>query len=444
MYKKINRNLRFIAIFTLIITTAFVFVTCCTISNTRLRGEIKSSALLLADVLNSDSEADLSDLSDSLTDKRAALISPGGSVIFDSSPDSGRSAALSPEVAQARRSGFGDKPRFIPSRGESVYSCAVRLNDGSVLLIAAVTNSLWLLFFTIGIPVGIMALLIYLLSLSISARITENIIRPIEKSYSFGRENYDDVYVEIQPFLKRIAQQNKEIRSNIAELKRAEKMRREFSANVSHELKTPLTSIKGYSQLITSGIAKAGDIPEFAGKIEKEAGRLIILIDDIIKLSDLDENDTVLEKTDIDLLGIARDCADRLSGLAGQRGVTITVGGSGAVVQSNAHRIDELVYNLIDNAVKYNRDGGSVTVAVGTGSGGESYITVTDTGIGIPEKYLDRIFERFFRVDKSRSKKINGTGLGLSIVKHIAIISNADIDVKSEPGKGTSFTVTFR
>ena len=442
MYKKINRNLRFIAIFTLIITTAFVFVTCYTIFNTRLRDEIKSSALLLADVLNSG--ASLDDLSDSLPDKRAVLISRDGNVIFDSGEANLPGVDGSPEVKEARETGFGDKPRFLPPRGESVYSCAVRLDDGSVLLVAAVTNSLWLLFFTIGVPVGLLAVLIYLLSLSISARITENIIHPMEKSYSYSRENYDDVYAEIQPFLKRIAQQNKEIRSNIAELKRAEKIRREFSANVSHELKTPLTSIKGYSQLITSGLAKPDDIPEFAHKIEKEAGRLIILIDDIIKLSDLDESDTVLEKTNINLKDMARDCADRLGGLAAERGITITVGGSGAVVYSNEHRIDELIYNLIDNAVKYNRDGGSVTVTVGTDSDGASFITVADTGIGIPEKYLDRIFERFFRVDKSRSKRINGTGLGLSIVKHIAIISNAEISVESKIGEGTAFTVTFR
>jgi len=225
---------------------------------------------------------------------------------------------------------------------------------------------------------------------------------------------------------------------DISDEMKAEQIRREFSANVSHELKTPLTTILGYSQIINNDIAKAEDVKSFTGKIEKEATRLITLIDDIIKLSRLDEQQPDEEKTQISIKEVVNEVVESLSDKAAKRGITFTCDGGDFSLYANPRQIAELVYNLCDNAVKYNKDNGSVTIRVKDKS-----LIVADTGIGIPNEHLDRIFERFYRVDKSRSRTVNGTGLGLSIVKHIAIQNGADVDVKSNVGQGTVFTVSF-
>lgn len=226
---------------------------------------------------------------------------------------------------------------------------------------------------------------------------------------------------------------------DISEETKAAQMRREFSANVSHELKTPLTAILGYSQIINNGIAKQQDIKNFTQKIEKEAARLITLIDDIIKLSKLDEeHDEEETKTNVSLREIIADVTESLAEKAKRMNVTFIYDGSDCTVYGNPPQIMELVYNLCDNAVKYNKENGSVTITVK-----ENILSVADTGIGIPPEHIGRIFERFYRVDKSRSKTVNGTGLGLSIVKHIAMKNNAHIEVKSRVGEGTVFTVYF-
>lgn len=225
---------------------------------------------------------------------------------------------------------------------------------------------------------------------------------------------------------------------DVSEKHEAENMRREFSANVSHELKTPLTTIHGYAQLINQGIAKAEDILGFTKKIEKESSRLINLIDDIIKLSSLDEGGEKYEKQSVNLLHIANEVRDILLPKAAEKNLSLTVSGNDSFVFANISQISELIYNLTDNAIKYNRENGSVAIEIS-----DKKIKITDTGIGISEEYYDRIFERFFRIDKSRSKKVNGTGLGLSIVKHIAQVNNVSISVSSTVGEGTVFTVTF-
>ncbi len=225
---------------------------------------------------------------------------------------------------------------------------------------------------------------------------------------------------------------------DVSELEKSEKIRREFTANVSHELKTPLTTILGYSQIINTGIAKPEDIRDFTGRIEKETTRLIALVDDIMKLSRLDETDETADFEEIHLAPVAKEVCDRLMHKASQRGVTVTLNDIDTIIKGDISQITELIYNLTDNAIKYNREGGEVNITIG-----EQCISVSDTGIGIPQRYLDRVYERFFRVDKSHSKKIGGTGLGLSIVKHIAQCHNANITLESEEDKGSTFTVTF-
>lgn len=220
-------------------------------------------------------------------------------------------------------------------------------------------------------------------------------------------------------------------------------MRQEFTANVSHELKTPLTSISGYAEMIESGLAKDGDVKAFAAKIHKEAGRLVALIGDIIKLSQLDE-EPAEPKRDmrVDMAALIEECADSLVISADKHKVTIETDASPCVVRGDRNMLYELVYNLCDNAIRYNKENGSVLLRVRP-QDGKTVLTVKDTGIGIPKEHQARIFERFYRVDKSRSKQTGGTGLGLAIVKHIAEQNRASITLQSEQGAGTEITVTF-
>jgi len=229
---------------------------------------------------------------------------------------------------------------------------------------------------------------------------------------------------------------------DVTEKTAAEQSRREFTANVSHELKTPLTSISGYAEIMRDGVAKSGDVARFAGKICEEAAHLLSLIDDIIRLSRLDEQSTLPEMEQVDLRAVCEDACALLRPQADKAGVSLTVRCEDAAVRGISKILGEMAQNLIDNAIKYNRPGGSVDVLL---TRGENTVTlcVSDTGIGIPEEHQARVFERFYRVERSRSKQIGGTGLGLSIVKHGAELHGAKLLLESRPGQGTRVTLTF-
>ncbi len=224
---------------------------------------------------------------------------------------------------------------------------------------------------------------------------------------------------------------------DVTESRNAEQMRREFSANVSHELKTPLQGIIGSAELLESGMVKAEDAPRFVGHIRKEASRLVNLIEDIIRLSQLDEG-VELPKENVDILALAEDVKEILAPSAAERNVKIDVTGNGFTIKGVRRMLQEIIYNLCDNAIKYNVPGGSVTV-----HGENNRLIIRDTGIGISAEHKDRIFERFYRVDKSHSKASGGTGLGLSIVKHAVAYHKAEIHLESMPGKGTTITIQF-
>jgi two-component system phosphate regulon sensor histidine kinase PhoR len=229
---------------------------------------------------------------------------------------------------------------------------------------------------------------------------------------------------------------------DVTERHEAEKRRREFSANVSHELKTPLTSISGYAEIIKNGIAKPEDVNRFANSIYLEAQRMIVLVEDIMELSRLDENGGEAPRERVALLGLAREAAEPLQESAAKKGVQFVFTGDDLAVTGVKRLLYEMFYNLLDNAVRYNKEGGSVTVEVKNTEEGIS-ASVADTGIGIPREHHERVFERFYRVDKGRSKETGGTGLGLSIVKHAVMLHNAKLNLESEPGKGTKITAVF-
>ena len=229
---------------------------------------------------------------------------------------------------------------------------------------------------------------------------------------------------------------------DVTEREQRERLRREFSANVSHELKTPLTSISGFAELMKEGLVPPEKIPEFSGDIYKESLRLIGLVNDIIQLSRLDENSTQFQRAPVDLYDLCAQSIERLSPVAARQSVALALTGEHAEIEGVEQLLKEMIYNLLDNAIKYNVPGGSVTASVRK-SAGRTILSVSDTGIGIPYAHQPRVFERFYRVDKSHSKEVGGTGLGLSIVRHAAQYHGARLELKSQPGKGTTITVTF-
>ncbi len=427
----------FISVFTLVLTAITIFVACHTVYTGKIQTEIKQEAILISNDFEAEEFSALL--------KQAAF--PDKSVVIcnaelNSTENYGNTDIFPGNefpklVATALENGEAEHSEYSFRKGESRYSYYKKLKDGRVLCITAKTYDTYMLMAGALFPVIIIAFLIYVLSSIISARLTENIVKPIEEINPFDDE-YDNVYTEIKPFLDRISNQNKRIKEQMKTLSETEKIRREFSANVSHELKTPLTSIHGYAQLINSGMAKVEDIPEFTRKIEKETKRLISLTEDITKLSKLDENAEPTSKEKIDLKEIAEEVKEKLLPMADERDIDFDVLGESFYIEANYNQITELIYNLCENAIKYNKENGSVRVIVS-----ENVVKVKDTGIGIPEEDKNRIFERFFRVDKSHSKLVNGTGLGLSIVKHIALINKADIQVESVLGEGTEFTIVF-
>ena len=281
-----------------------------------------------------------------------------------------------------------------------------------------------------GAPyLAVITILLMILCLGISYLMARQIVNPIEKMAECMDEiEKNVVYEELKPFAKKINSQNR--------------MRAEFTANVSHELKTPLTSISGYAQLIESGIAKEGDIIDFAQKIDKESNRLLELINDIIKLSKLDEGSGSVSLEEVDLLDVAYSCANRLEINADKKNVAFSVQGDHVVIKAFRSMIEEMLYNLFDNGIRYNREGGYVKVSI-YASNGKGIVVVKDNGIGVAIKHQVHIFERFYRVDKSHSKATGGTGLGLSIVKNAAAYHKAKIEINSELNKGTEIKIIF-
>ena len=327
-------------------------------------------------------------------DLRVTLISQDGSVLFESATDQPMENHLSrPEIYDAT----------IPA---IVLSCV------ALMLAAAV----------------------------LAALLTKALVQPVlnmTEDLDHIQENVP--YRELIPFAESI-HSDRILREN------NEKMRQEFTANVSHELKTPLTSISGYAELIETGIAKPEDVPDFGRKIHSEATRMIQLVNDILQLSKLDTvsetGDTPVMET-VDLLEVAKECVERQKLNARRAYISLTYLGESAPVLGSRALLDELCQNLCDNAIRYNRPGGKVQIITTCNRDGHCSLTVADNGIGIPREAQASVFERFYRVDKSRSKATGGTGLGLAIVKHIARIHSARIKLESQVDVGTTITVTF-
>ena len=277
----------------------------------------------------------------------------------------------------------------------------------------------------------------------LASRLAKRILEPInsleldDPVQYVGRSDY----TEIEPLLQRLDRQHAQIERDREELERSSQIRQEFTANVSHELKTPLHVISGYAELLESGMARPEDVQPFAGKIRAESQRMTKLVEDIIDLAELDSG-VGMQWEETDLYRIAENAVDSLESAAENAGVRLELEGKSAPMRGVQQHLYSIVYNLCDNAIKYSYPGGSVSVRV-ENRPDSTVLSVRDTGIGIPEDQQSRIFERFYRVDKSRSKAVGGTGLGLSIVKHAAMVHRASIAVESRQGAGSMFTITF-
>ena len=374
-------------------------------------------------------------------DLRITLISADGDVIFDSATDQPLENHLSrPEIVQASSGGIGRDIRDSETLGYETYYYAVQLAGGDILRVAQDAETIWSVYDS-AIPAIVLSCVALMLAAAVLAGLlTRVLVQPVLRMTEDLDHIQDNVpYKELIPFAESI-HSDRILREN------NEKMRQEFTANVSHELKTPLTSISGYAELIETGIAKPEDVPGFARKIHGEASRMIQLVNDILQLSHLDnmdENNTPPELEVVDLLDVARECVERQKLNARHAYISLTYLGESARVRGSRSLLDELCQNLCDNAIRYNRPGGKVQIITSCTRDGHCSLTVTDDGIGIPKEAQSSVFERFYRVDKSRSKATGGTGLGLAIVKHIARIHNARIKLESQVDVGTTITVIF-
>lgn len=373
---------------------------------------------------------------------RITLVAKDGTVIADSQESANKlgNHLDRQEIQQAIKNGEATVTRHSDTQGKKVYYFAKQLDNGNVLRVSAEAKSIGKFFsdYDYIIYIFLCIIVVIVAAVFVSMGITKSIVKPITQ-LGQSLDNIDKFKSdeELKPLVNAILQQKKK-------QKMLDKQKKQFTANVSHELKTPLTSIAGYAELIETGMAKPEDIKPFAGVIRKQALRLVNLSEDIIQLSQLEESDDEdMSFESVNLYEIAQRCVEALNINAINKCVTLNLTGEECYIRGKAQLVEELVYNLCDNAIRYNKENGNVTVTVSPLEKGAS-VSVKDTGIGIPKKYQERIFERFFRVDKSRSKATGGTGLGLAIVKHITQLHDAKLEISSEEGKGTEIIVTFK
>ena len=378
------------------------------------------------------------------TDTRITLTDKDGNVLYDSEADASLLPNHSdrPEFIQAMESGQGEIVRYSETLARQTFYYAVKLSDGRILRLAKTTDSVFHTLMTSFTLLGLLMILIILVEYVLAQQQTKSLIEPIN-NLNLEKPLDNVCYEELRPLLVRVDQQNKQIASQLEELKKTEAVRREFSANVSHELKTPLMSISGYAELMMNGMVRPENIADFSGRIYKEANRLGNLVADIIQLSRLDEQqDSTVSMESVELDELAQDVVNNLRGHAEKKEILLDYHGEPATIQGVRHVLYEMLYNIADNAVRYTNPGGHIHIYVGK-RGGKPFYRVEDDGIGIPKSEQKRIFERFYRVDKSHSRQTGGTGLGLSIVKHGATLHHAQINVDSDLGKGTKMELLF-
>ncbi len=395
---------------------------------------------------------DLEAFQAALPDKRLTLIAPDGTVLADTGSDTTENHLERPEVRAALTDGWGEAVRTSGTLGTPMLYVARKLSDGTVGR-AAMPLSYIDAFVMDGLPPVLLAALAALgLALALSGRMAAAMAGPLSAVDLALREALDGresgileryrADEEVRPILDRIQELVGRMREDLAALKEAENIRSEFTANVSHELKTPLTSMKGFTDMLSAGIVQEADRPQVYTLIGVEVDRLISLINDILKLSELENAAIDAPAGSASPLETAKEVRQLLRGEAEQKNIALAVRGEAGEAKISPERLKELLLNLMENAVKYGREGGGVEVTVGR-EGENMTVAVADDGIGIPPEAQPHVFERFYRVDKGRSRQNGGTGLGLAIVKHICQLYGGTVALRSTPGEGSVFTVTL-
>lgn len=437
MKKRINLQFMIISALGILLTLCLSII----IFYELFKGEVMEELGTYAHVIKSAQEYDgflEKDYDPNVDNLRITFIDGDGKVLYDSIADIEMMENHSnrQEVKQALKYGTGKYIRNSHTLDESTFYYAVLLKDGNVLRVAKEARSIWSIFYKVTPVIVVLVVILFLLSMLLSNFLTKSLVHPIEQM-SKDMDHLENIttYKELMPFINTIQKQHENILKNA-------QMRQEFTANVSHELKTPLTAISGYSELIQNGMADKEEMIRFAGEIHKSAKRLLTLINDTIRLSQLDSSEQEVFYEAIDLYKIAEDCVNMLKVSAKKHNIDISIHGSNAYLEGNKEMLEEVVYNLCDNAIRYNNEGGKVEVTVKP-IRGKIYLCVEDNGIGISKEHQERIFERFYRVDKSHSRATGGTGLGLAIVKHAAQIHHAQLKFDSEEGEGTTVTISF-
>ena len=441
MKKKINFRFIGIALLAILVTLFGVTSIYYHLFQKQVKTDLQTVAETLADSGVFDKK-NIEDLNFTTQKIRITWVDETGIVIYDNwavaselENHSNRS-----EIQEALKNGRGESIRDSKTIEENTYYYAILLKDYTVLRVSMNADNSMSIFIKslpfIGIIIGGILLLCVVLADYLTKRILSPILKMadgLQDSKEGARD--DDVYKELRPFVATIREQHENILASA-------KMRQDFTASVSHELKTPLTAISGYAELIENQMITPEQEIKFAGEIRKNSHRLLTLINDIIQLSEYDNPNDGINMESIDLYEVAQECVKDLTINASKRGVTLTLSGSSSTICGNQQMLRELIENLCENAIRYNKDGGRVHVFVGM-ENEKTILVVGDTGIGIPKEHQERVFERFYRVDKSRSRETGGTGLGLAIVKHIVAIHDATIKLESEVGIGTKVTVEF-
>ena len=400
--------------------------------------ELETESCLLEGYDLFENSSDLERISKLKTKNRITLIHTDGTVYFDNTVDIStmENHALRSEFLKAKESGVSTAGRYSSTMLEKTLYFAKQLESGDILRVSCEQHSVGVLVLGMSQILLVMLVIAMIISGIIANILSKKIIQPLNH-IDLENPEATNVYEELKPFTKRIAEEN-------FEKSQREELRQQFTANVSHELKTPLTSISGFAEILKQGGTDEQTTKDFAESIYDESRRMITLVNDIIKLSKLDEKSISMEKEALSLREIAREAMEVLGPVAENKKVSVNFSGDSGLFNGVRPVIYEMVYNLMDNAIKYNRTGGTVNIKIESLMDSHKVIlTIQDNGIGIPEREKERLFERFYRVDKSRSRELGGTGLGLSIVKHAAKYHNASILLNTKEGEGSTFTVIF-
>lgn len=387
---------------------------------------------ILANYANSQSQQTL------IPDLRITWVDSDGTVLYDKDMNAAQmeNHADRPEIRDAFENGTGAIVRKSDTMNMSTFYYAIRLEDGTVLRVSTEARSMVSVFVAVAPAIALILAVIIVVCVFLAHLLTKQLLHPIEKmAQNLEDSSAGTEYKELIPFMNTIRMQHENILA-------AAKSRQDFTANVSHELKTPLTAISGYAELIENHMVDASQEEHIAQEIRRNADRLVTLINDIIRLSELDHSQNQQGFEQLDLYAVASECTEALAMNAQKRNISLTLTGSTCMVRANREMMRELMDNLCQNAIRYNNEGGYVHVTIGEINDKPTLI-VQDNGIGIPKNQQERVFERFYRVDKSRSRETGGTGLGLAIVKHIVELHDAKLFLDSEVGKGTTIRVEF-